>query len=296
MEKNEKSHKTIKVHSAPNFIIFDTMVDFNVEGKTAVVTGGTRGLGLYCAEAFVKNGAKTVIITSRKEDACKKAKQHLEEIAKQTGKSCNVVAIASDLAVESGCELFFEESKKHCSKVDILVANAGATWGAQLEEHPIEAMHKVLALNVVGVFNCIKLFTPLLEEAGSSEDPSRVIIMSSVASLQAVDPAGVYGYTASKAGVSHLGKSLALQLGPRNITVNSIAPGYFPSKMANGVISMAGDMLVNSNPRHRLGVQQDMESVILFLCSKQSNYINGIVLPLDGGAHLAPGAAFASHM
>lgn len=272
------------------------MVDFNVEGKIAVVTGGTRGLGLYCAEAFVKNGAKLVIITSRKEKACEEAKAHLENIAKQHGKSCSIVAIASDLAEESGCKKFFEESTKHCSKVDILVANAGATWGAQLEDHPIQAMQKVLSLNIVGVFNCIQLFTPLLEKAGTPEDPARVIIMSSIASLQPVDVVGVYGYTASKAGVSHLGKSLALQLGPRNITVNSLAPGYFPSKMANGVISMAGDILVSSNPRKRLGVQEDMESAILFLCSKQSNYINGIVLPLDGGVHLATGAALSSSL
>lgn len=266
------------------------MVDFNVEGKTAVVTGGTRGLGLYCAEAFVLNGATTVVITSRKQSACDESKDYLQKVAKDNGKSCKIVAIASDLSKESGCNYFFEETIKHVEKVDILVANAGATWGAQIGEHPIGAMHKVLALNIVGVFNCIQLFADLLESSGTPEDPARIIIMSSVASLVSLDVAGVYGYTASKAGVSHMGKSLALQLGPRNITVNSIAPGYFPSKMANGLIEAAGEILVDSNPRRRLGQKEDLQSAVLFLCSKQSNYINGIVLPLDGGSHLAPGA------
>lgn len=266
------------------------MVNFNVNGKIAVVTGGTRGLGLYCAEAFVSNGASTVVITSRKADACDEAKAQLEKVGKECGNNCKIVAIPADLSKELECNRFFEETKKHVDKVHILVANAGATWGAPLGEHPIPAMHKVLALNIVGVFNCIQLFAPLLEDAGTSEDPARVIIMSSSVAMVHLDPAGVYGYSASKAGVSHVGKTLALTLGPRNINVNSLAPGYFPSKMSNGVISMAGDILIEGNPRKRLGVPEDIKNSILFLCAKESNYINGIVLPLDGGSHLAPGA------
>lgn len=267
------------------------MVNFNVNGKTAVITGGTRGLGLYCAEAFVSNGASTVVITSRKDDACKEAQAHLEKLAKDVGNTnCKIIAIPADLSKELECNRFFEATKKQVDKVNILIANAGATWGAQLGDHPIPAMQKVLTLNIIGVFNCIQLFTPLLEEVGTEEDPSRVIIMSSIVSLVSLDPAGVYGYSASKAGVTHLGKSLAVTLGPRNVTVNSLAPGYFPSKMSNGIISMAGDMLTEGNPRKRLGVPDDLKNAVMFLCAKESNYINGIVLPLDGGAHLAPGA------
>ncbi|CAH6720507.1 D-arabinitol 2-dehydrogenase [ribulose-forming] [[Candida] jaroonii] len=267
------------------------MVDFNVNGKTAVITGGTRGLGLHCAEAFVLNGADCVVITSRKAKACEESKALLEKLAKDNGKDCKIVAIPSDLSVEEDCIKFFEATKKEVKKVDILIANAGATWGAQLEDHPISAMHKVLSLNIVGVFNCIKLFAPMLEEAGTHEDPARIVIMSSVVSLINVDQAGVYGYAASKAGVSHLGKNLAVQLGPRNITVNSLAPGFFPSKMSDGLIAAAGDIMIESNPRKRLGTKEDMQSAILFLCSKQANYINGIVLPLDGGAYLNGGGA-----
>lgn len=263
------------------------MVDYNVNGKTAVVTGGTRGLGLYTAEAYVLNGAKAVVITSRKEKACQEAKAYLDKLAKDNGKTTQVIAIAADLAVEEDCERFFADVVKQVSTVNILVANAGASWGAPLEEHAVSAVKKILNLNIVAVFHTIKLFAPLLEESGTSEDPSRVIIMSSVASLTAADPVGTYGYLASKAGVSHLGKNLATQLGPRNITVNSLAPGFFPTRMSNGVLAMAGDIMTESNPRKRLGVKEDLMNAVLFLSAKQSNYINGIVLPIDGGAHLS---------
>lgn len=262
------------------------MVDFNVNGKTAVITGGTRGLGLYTAEAYVLNGAKTVVITSRKENACQEAKQFLEKVAKDNGKSVKVIAIPADLAKEDQCEKFFKKVSKQVDTINILVANAGASWGAPLEDHPVSAVKKILDLNVVSVFHTIKLFTPLLERAGTDEDPSRIIIMSSVASLVASDPVGVYGYLASKAGVSHMGKNLALQLGPRNITVNSLAPGFFPTKMSQGVLDMAGDLMIELNPRKRLGEKEDLMNAVLFLSAKQSNYINGIVLPVDGGSYI----------
>lgn len=263
------------------------MVTFDVNGKTAVVTGGTRGLGLYAAEAYVLNGIKTVVITSRKEQACQEAKAFLEKTAKDNGKSVEVIAIAADLADEKDHERFFKEVELKVSLVNIVVANAGATWGAPLEEHPVSAVRKVLDLNVAAVFNTIKLFAPLLEKSGTAEDPSRVIITSSVASIVASDPMGVYGYLASKAGVSHMGKNLAIQLGPKNITVNSLAPGFFPTKMSKGVIDMAGEIMLEQNPRGRLGVKEDFTSALLFLSAKQSNYINGVVLPIDGGAHVS---------
>lgn len=263
------------------------MVDFNVNGKTAVVTGGTRGLGLYTAEAYVLNGAKEVVITSRKDQACQEAKKYLDKVAKEHGKSTKVIAIAADLAKEDDCERFFDEVSKQVDTVNILVANAGASWGAPLEDHPVSAVKKIMDLNVVAVFHTIKLFVPLLEAAATSDDPSRIIIMSSIASLIAADPVGTYGYLASKAGVSHLGKNLAFQLGPRNITVNSLAPGFFPTKMSQGVLDMAGDMMAEQNPRRRLGVKEDLTNAVLFLSAKESNYINGIVLPVDGGSHIS---------
>lgn len=262
------------------------MTNFNVNGKVGVVTGGTRGLGLYCAEALVLNGASTVVITSRKAKACEESKKYLEKVAQDNKLNCKIISIPADISIESETVRFFNEVSKQVDKVDIFIANAGASWGAPLEEHPISAMQKVLTLNVVSVFHTIQLFTPLLEAAGSYDDPSRVIIMSSVIALNPNEPVGTYGYLASKAGVTHLGKNLAIQLGPRNITVNSIAPGFFPSKMADGLIEVAGDLMINSNPRKRLGVKEDLQGAVIYLCSKQANYINGVVLPIDGGGHL----------
>lgn len=261
------------------------MVDFNVNGKIAVVTGGTRGLGLYCAEALLLNGASTVVITSRKAKACEEAQKYLEKLAKDNNKNCKIISYPADIAVEEECEKFYAEIAKQVDKVDILVANAGASWSAPLEDHPVSAVKKVLNLNVVAVYHTIKLFTPLLEKAGTKEDPSRLILMSSVISYSTNDMVGVYGYLSSKAAVSHLGRNLSVQFAPRHINVNSIAPGFFPSKMANGLIEAAGEALTSTNPRGRLGEKEDIQSLLIFLCSKQSNYVNGIIVPLDGGAH-----------
>ncbi|CAK9438375.1 uncharacterized protein LODBEIA_P25990 [Lodderomyces beijingensis] len=262
------------------------MVDFNVDGKIAVVTGGTRGLGMHCAEALVENGAKTVVVTSRKAKACEDAKTHLEEVAKKNGKSVKIIAIPADLSDEAQCEKFYEEVAEQVDKVDILIANAGATWGAPLEDHDIKAIKKVINLNIVAVFHTIKLFTPLLEKAATNEDPSRIIIMSSIISVLNNDAVGTYGYLASKAAVSHLGRNLAVQFAPRHINVNNILPGFFPTKMAQGLIDMGGQLLRETNPRGRLGEKEDLQAALLFLCSKQANYINGVDLPVDGGARL----------
>jgi NAD(P)-dependent dehydrogenase (short-subunit alcohol dehydrogenase family) len=268
------------------------MTNFNVNGKVAIVTGGTRGLGLYCAEALVENGASTVVITSRKANACEEAKKYLEKVAADKKTSTKIIAIAADLAVEQDVLDFAEKVKSQIDRLDILIANAGASWGSPFNEHPISAMKKVLTLNIVGVFQTIQVFGSLLEKSGSVTDPSRVIVMSSVIALNPYEPVGTYGYLASKAGVTHMAKNLALQLGPKNITVNCLAPGFFPTKMANGMIEAAGDILVDTNPRQRLGEKEDIQAATIFLCSKQANYINGAVLPIDGGAHLGPASKF----
>ncbi|KAK6456202.1 peroxisomal 2,4 dienoyl-CoA reductase [Scheffersomyces xylosifermentans] len=268
------------------------MVDYNVNGKVAVVTGGSRGLGLYCAETLALNGASAVVITSRKAKACEEAKQYLEKVTREAGKSCKIISLPADITVEEECNKFYEDTAKAVGgKVDILIANAGASWGAPLEDHDVSAVKKVLNLNVVAVFHTIKLFAPLLEKSGTKEDASRILIMSSIASINVNDPVGTYGYLASKAGVSHLGKNLAIQFGPKNINVNSLAPGFFPTKMSNGLLEVAGPLMIETNPKGRLGVKEDIQAATLFLCAKESNYINGIVLPIDGGAHLNPPAS-----
>ncbi|CAH2355303.1 D-arabinitol 2-dehydrogenase [ribulose-forming] [[Candida] railenensis] len=262
------------------------MVDYNVNGKVALITGGTRGLGLDIAETYVLNGIKTVIITSRKAKACEESKAYLEKVAKDNGKNVEVISIPADISKDSELAKFVSTVLSKIDQLNILVANAGATWGAPLEEHPISAVRKVLDLNITSVFACVQAFTPLLEKSATFEDPSRVLITSSVASMVAQDGAGTFGYIASKAGVTHMGKNLAISLGPRNINVNSLSPGFFPTKMSNGLIDIFGEVLTESNPKRRLGRKADIQAAALFLSAQQSNYINGINLPIDGGANL----------
>lgn len=178
--------------------------------------------------------------------------------------------------------------KKHTSKVDILLANAGATWGAPFDEHPDDAFSKVMDLNVKAVFTTVRLFAPLLQAAGTAEDPSRVVVTGSVAGLGVgtIGANGTYGYSASKAAVIHLARNLALELGPRHITVNSIAPGFFPSKMANGLLELAGgkEKMGEGNPLGRLGRAEDIAGAIVYLTSRAGAYVNGDTLTLDGGS------------
>ena len=263
------------------------IMKLNVNGKVAVITGGSRGLGLNCAEVLVKNGAKSVYITSRKQQAVNESVEFLKGVAKQYNPSCKVVGIASDVSNGEGVKKFAQQVASQEDKVDILIANAGASWGAPLMKHPESAFDKVMDLNVKGVFLTIQAFYPLLKEAGTVDYSSRVLIMGSITGIKpdAMD-GGTYGYTASKAGVMHLGKCLALELGPQNINVNLLAPGFFPTKMSNGLLEKIGDTFVQNNPKKRLGRQEDIESVVLFFCAKESDYINGAVIPIDGGAHV----------
>lgn len=172
--------------------------------------------------------------------------------------------------------------------MDILFANAGASWGEAFDTHPDSAFAKVMDLNVKAVFNTIRVFAPLLGKAASAEDPSRVLITASVAGLGigTLGKQGTYGYSASKAAVLHLGRNLAIELGPRHITVNSIAPGFFPSKMANGLLELSGgaDKFARQNPLGRLGQPEDIAGIVVYLTSRAGAYVNGQTIALDGGS------------
>lgn len=263
------------------------MTKLNVNGKVVAITGGSRGLGLYCAEILLINGAKAIYLTSRKQKAVNEAVDYLKNLAKTKSLNVKVVGVATDVSNKAGVKKFYDVVAANESKVDILIANAGASWGSPLEEHPEEAIDKILALNVKGVFLTVQLFYPLLKAAGTKDYSSRVLIMGSIAGLVATAmEGGTYGYAASKAGVMHMSKSLAKELGPQNINVNILAPGFFPTKMSNGLLETVGDYMTKANPKRRLGTQKDIESVVLFFSSKESDYINGAVIPIDGGAHL----------
>ncbi|KAG6089960.1 hypothetical protein E4U15_000600 [Claviceps sp. LM218 group G6] len=270
---------------------------FSLKGKIAVVTGGSRGLGLHAASAFLQAGASKVFISSRKAAACDEACKALNALPNRAPGAV-AIAVPADSANMKGVTHLLEQVKKHTDHVDILFANAGATWGESFDTHPDEAFAKVMDLNVKAVFNTIRLFTPLLEKAASSSsssssqntipDPSRVIITASVAGLGlgSIGQQGTYGYSASKAAVIHLGRNLAVELGPRHITVNSICPGFFPSKMTHGLLEMAGgaDEVGNMNPMGRLGKPEDIAGAVVYLASRAGSHVNGEAIAIDGGA------------
>lgn len=203
------------------------------------------------------------------------------------------ISVPADISTIQGVEHLVAEVSKHTPHVDILLANAGATWGEAFDTHPDSAFAKVMDLNVRGVFNTVRLFTPLLQKRAAVADPSRVIITASVAGLGVgtLGKNGTYGYSASKAAAIHLGRNLALELGPRHITVNSICPGFFPSKMSNGLLELSGgiDAIAQSNPMKRLGQPEDIAGAIVYLTSRAGSHVNGAALEIDGGAMWAKG-------
>ncbi|KAK1063548.1 hypothetical protein LTR74_009432 [Friedmanniomyces endolithicus] len=257
---------------------------FSLLGKTAVITGGSRGLGLHAASGLLQAGCAKVFITSRKAKACEEACEALNALGCQ-GKAFSVPA---DLAKAGEVERLVGEVEKYTDKVDILFANAGATWGAAFDEHPESAFEKVMKLNVQSVFVCCQKFAPLLRKAGTLEDPSRIIITASIAGIGigSVGEHATFGYNASKAAALHLAKGLAVELGPQNILTTAIAPGFFPTKMASGLMELTGGTkaLAEVNPNRRLGVPEDIAGAVVFLCSRAGSHVNGSSIVLDGGA------------
>ncbi|KAF4634419.1 hypothetical protein G7Y89_g3689 [Cudoniella acicularis] len=274
---------------------------FSLKGKVVVVTGGSRGLGLHAASGFLQAGASKVYITSRKAAACDAAVRALNALP-NLSPGAQAISVPADSAKFEGVEHLVREVSKTTDHVDILFANAGATWGEAFDTHPDAAFAKVMDLNVKSVFNTIRLyislplvllFAPLLQKKGTIEDPSRVIITASVAGI-GVGTLGVnatFGYSASKAAVIHLTKNLAVELGPRHILVNAIAPGFFPSKMASELIKQTGgaETLAAKNPSRRLGKPEDIAGLVVFLSSRASSHINGATVTVDGGEVLARG-------
>ena len=248
---------------------------FDLTGKTAVVTGGTRGIGLMIARGLLQAGARQVYISSRKADGCADAEREL-------GQYGQVKAIQADLSTEAECLRLAREVGERESTVHVLVNNAGATWGAPFEEFPAAAWDKVLDLNLKSPFFLTRAFLPLLESGGTHDDPSRVINIGSIDGLH-VPSLPVYSYTASKAGLHHLTRMLARDLGPRHITVNAVAPGPFESKMMAATLRSFGDAIAESAPLRRIGRPDDMAGVAVYLCSRAGAYVTGAVIPVDGG-------------
>ncbi|KAJ5091382.1 Short-chain dehydrogenase/reductase SDR [Penicillium alfredii] len=262
---------------------------FSVEGKVAVVTGGSRGLGLHAASGLLQAGCSKVYITSRKKAACDEAVAALNALPnKRTG--AQAISVPADSSRMDELDRLVAEVRKTTDHVDILFANAGATWGEKFDTHPEKMFSKVMDLNVKSVFYTIQKFTPLLTTNATRDDPARVIITASVAGIGigTVGENATPSYSASKAAAIHLAKNLAVELGPRHVLTNAIAPGFFPSKMASGLIKMKGGLesLEEYSPNGRLGRPEDIAGLVVFLGSRASSHLNGAVIATDGGAVL----------
>ncbi len=247
---------------------------FSIQGKVALVTGGSRGIGLMIARGYVEAGAK-VYISSRNAAVC-------EEVQKELSQLGECIAIPIDVSTDDGCRALASEVANRESKLDILVNNAGANWGAPLEEYPDAAWDKVLALNVKSVFHLTRAAVPLLEKSASAEDPARVINIGSIDGLH-VPAMETYAYSASKAAVHQLSRALAKQLASKQITVNVIAPGPFESKMMAETLDRFGDMIRASVPLGRIGEPDDMAGIAIYLASRAGRYLTGTIIPVDGG-------------
>jgi NAD(P)-dependent dehydrogenase (short-subunit alcohol dehydrogenase family) len=248
---------------------------FSVKGKIALVTGGTRGIGLMIARGFVENGVRTYIC-SRKRDACKAAEAELQKFG-------DCIAIPADLGTLEGVAGLVRELTGREAALHILVNNAGANWGSPIDEFPEAGWDKVMDLNLKSIFFLTRDLLPLLRKAGTPADPARVINIGSIDGLH-VPILETYAYSAAKAALHHMTRVLARKLAPENINVNAIAPGPFESQMMKATLDRFGEMIKKSNPRGRIGEPEDMAGTAIYLASRASAYVTGSVLPVDGGS------------
>ena len=247
---------------------------FSIEGKTALVTGGSRGIGLMIARGYVEAGAR-VYISSRKAEVC-------GEVAAELSKIGTCVSIPANLNNEPECQRLASEIAARESRLDILVNNAGANWGAPYDEFPAAAWDRVLDLNVKGVFFLTRALTGLLEAAASDDAPARVINIGSIDGIQ-VPMLDTWAYSSSKAAVHQLTRHLAKTLSRKRITVNAVAPGPFQSQMMAATLERFGDEIAGSNPLGRIGRPDDMAGIAIYLASRAGAYVNGAIIPVDGG-------------
>ncbi|AFK55868.1 SDR family oxidoreductase [Tistrella mobilis] len=248
---------------------------FDISGKVALVTGGSRGIGEMIATGYVENGAK-VYVSSRKATVC-------QQIADKLSERGTCIALPADVSTLTGIESLVAEITAREQKLDILVNNAGATWGAAIDDYPESGWDKVVDLNMKSVFFMTQQLLPLLRASASAASPARVI---NIASINGINPTFLetYAYTSSKAGCIMLTRHLAKRLAAENILVNAIAPGPFPSQMMAATLAERGDEVVGEVPLGRIGQPEDIAGVAIFLASRAGAYTTGATIPCDGGA------------
>ena len=248
---------------------------FDLSGKVALITGGSRGLGLQMAEALGEMGAK-VVITARKAGELEEAKAQLKS------QGIEAFTAVNDLQNTDSVKPLVEQVLKAHGQIDILINNAGAAWGARAEDHPLEAWYKILNLNLTAVFLMSQTVAKL---SMIPRKYGRIINLASIAGLVGTDPRMMptIAYNASKGGVVNFTRSLAVEWAPHNITVNAIAPGVFPSKMSQGMIDSAEKIIMEMTPMKRLGTDFDLKGLAVLLASDASAYLTGQIVAVDGG-------------
>ncbi|HRL67195.1 MAG TPA: SDR family oxidoreductase [Ottowia sp.] len=254
----------------------DTAELFSLKGRSALITGGSRGIGRMIAEGFLRAGAR-VYISARKADACDATAAELSVIG-----PC--LSLPADVSTQGGVQQLVAAYQQHEQSLDILVNNAGAAWGAPYDEFPESGWDKVVDLNLKAPFFLTQALTPLLKKA-ATDHLAKVIHIASIDGVS-VNPQETYSYAASKAGLIHLTRRMALKLAPERIAVSAIAPGAFASTM-NKDARDHGDEVAQRIPLGRIGTPEDMAGAAIYLASRAGDYVVGSTLIVDGGVTYA---------
>lgn len=249
---------------------------FGLEGKTALVTGGAQGLGRMITEGLLRAGA-SVAITSRDAAICEAAAAEMSTLG-------GCIPLPADLSTPEAAVDLVGRYRQSMGDCHILINNAGKTWGGSIETFPDKAWPGVMAVNVQTPFTMVRELLPELTRSARSDDPARIINIGSVAGMKP-EKLQAYSYSASKAAIHMLTRELAADLAARNITVNAVIPGYFPTKMTAHMRTeeSVDPALLSHIPLKRLGTPEDIAGIIVFLCSRSGGYITGAQIPVDGG-------------
>ena len=249
---------------------------FDLTGKTAIITGGGRGLGEQIADCYAEAGAN-VVLCSRKAEACEETAAKLKKYGTET------LALKCDITQPEDVNQVVKETINKFGRIDILVNNSGATWGAPAEEMPLDAWKKVIDVNITGTF----LMSQAVGRVMLEQQYGKIVNIASVAGLKGSDPKymNAVGYNASKAAVINFTKDLAVKWGPKGVYVNAIAPGFFPTKMSKGLLEKGGELILEGTPLRKFGSENDLKGAAILLASSASDFMTGEVIVVDGGTN-----------